>query len=176
MNLKIPLLTGILLLLLGCSNADEERQEGTGNYFDLKGFFAKEVTRLSAEDPAVTKTVRINGDTETKRLKITDWHQELSAFADADINKASWKGAFSLHHQQGKQIYLSDNEKVNVKKLTIMQKQGKIYGVEILLKTTNMLYTSTDTLRYYPDSLYRISRSQNIRLFNPKQYSITAKF
>ncbi len=75
-----------LLLLFGCiDKAKEQRPELT--YFDLKGYFDREVSRLSKSNPVITKSVKVNDSTEAKTIKIGDWKRELSIFYDADINK-----------------------------------------------------------------------------------------
>lgn len=170
------LLGGLLLLLAGCGNSATEKQKDKLAYFDIRGYFEQESARLTRLNPLIVKTVMVNDSSETRSLSVTDWKKELSVFSDADINKASWKGQFKLRKSNEGEVYFSDNEKVPVKRLTLIRKKGGIYGLQILIKNTNSLYTSTDTLSYYPDSLYEIRKAQHIRLLSGKNYRVSGKF
>lgn len=169
------LIPGILLVILGCNPA-ENNQKNTLSYFDLKGYFEKEALRLTKLNPVFTKTVVVNNNPETKKIRISDWAKELSIFSDADINRSAWKGLFSTENTNEQEIYTSDNKKVPVKEVLITKRNGKIQAIRILIKTSNILYSSADTLSYYPDSLYQIKKKQEIRLLSEKNYSIAGEF
>lgn len=164
-----------LLFFYSCSSSVKE-QKGTWTYFDLKGYFEKEAIRLKENDPVLTKTVMVNGTTETKRVRIADWAKELAVFSDADINRAAWAGQFSIKKDSQKELYISDSEKVPVKEVRIIKKYNKLYGIQIIVKNANILYKSADTLFYYPDSLYQVKKKQRIKLLAEKNYGITGKF
>jgi len=166
----------IVLFFGSCNPAGPKKQLSSLPYFNLKNYFAKEVKRLKLQNPEVNKTVMVNHTEEHKKLKIADWQKELSVFSDADINKSAWQGLFSLRKEKNSNTYLSNNEKVPVKSLSISYKNGKIYGIEILISNTNSLYTSNDTLSYFPDSLYDVKKMQHIKLLKEKRYRITGKF
>lgn len=162
--------------LMSCGTPEQEQRSTKLEYFDLKGYFSKEAASLNRSAALVNKTVVVNDSTEEKQVKITNWEKELSAFVDADINKAAWKGAFQSRTTEAGLQYTSTNEKVPVKRLQIFKRNGKISGILIVLENSNYLYRSTDTLRYYPDSLYQIQKSQQIKLMSPKRYKITGRF
>ncbi len=164
------------LLFISCNNSADKKQKTNLNYFDIKGYFEKEVARLTLKNPLITKTVSVNGATESKRIKITDWKKELTLFSDADINRASWKGLFELKKSNDQELYSSNNEKVPVKELMVIYKNNKVLGIKILIKNVNSLYTSIDTLSYYTDSLYQVKKMQNIKLLSEKSYTITGSF
>lgn len=171
------LLCGLLLLLCyGCGDPIEASQKKVHTYFDLKGFFEKERARLSQSNPLILKTVMVNDSAESKQIRIADWKKELSAFSDADMNRAAWKGLFQVRKTASGVSYTADSKKVPVKEVLVMQRNGKLYGLQILIRNANTLYTSSDTLSYYPDSLYEVKKSQNIRLLSEKKYQITGKF
>jgi len=44
-----------------------------------------------------------------------------------------------------------------------------------VISNKNILYSSGDTLVYYPDSLYEIRKHQKIKLLAQKTYQITGK-
>jgi len=163
-----------LLAMSGCGNDDAPASKAV--YFDLKAYLAGEISRLKSQNPEVEKTVMVNGSAETRKLRISDWNKELSAFSDADLNKAAWKGLFIVSKAGDTEIYQADEEKVPVKELRVTRTNNRVSAVRVLLRTRNSLYTSTDTLSYVPDSLYEVRKSQEIRLLNRKNYRITGLF
>lgn len=170
----------VALLLFGvlasCGGKDQSKPATAMQYFDVKGYFSKEAKTLSQRNLVINKTVIVNGATENKSLKITDWNKELAAFIDADINKRAWAGEFSEVKTSNGIVYTSNNEKVPVKKLIVDKKKERITAVTVIINNSNYLYTSSDTLRYYPDSLYQIRKAQHITLMSPKTYRITGVF
>lgn len=171
----------ILLLFSGCQRTPEQLQKNELTYFDLRGYFEKEIARLSKAAPVITKTVRVNDSSETKKNRIADWKRELEIFKDADINKTAWKGLFKITRPGYDLQYTTDNEKIPVKEVTVFYKKGstqknEVSGLRILIKNTNLLYNSTDTLIYYPDSIYQVKKAQNILFLSGKRYQISGKF
>ena len=173
-NTSFLLLTA--LFFGSCNSAAPKKQSSVLSYFNVKGYFAKEAERLKLLNPEIDKTVMVNQEQEQKKLKIADWQKELSIFSDADINKSAWQGLFKISKGKDAETYLSNDEKVPVKSLRINYKNGKIYGIEILISNANSLYTSNDTLSYFPDSLYQVKKTQHITLLKQKSYLITGKF
>ena len=170
---------GILVFALAffsCNQREAAKANTDLLYFDLKGYFSKEIIRLKNAKVSVDKTVSINGTSETKSLLITDWDKELAIFVNSDINKNSWKGSFKINQQDGVQTYTSDSKKIPVKKVSVENNGSQISKVEIIILNKNILYQSLDTLTYYPDVLYKIRKQQKIRLLAPKDYTIVAKF
>lgn len=165
----------ILLSLVACNNP-EYKATGKGEYFAVKTYFQQEAARLQRLNPEIKKTVVVNGKAETKKLKIKAWTKEFASFIDADINKRAWTGEFKKEETDSVEKYQSDNEKVPVKSLTIYKKDRQISGVVIVVKNENYLYTSTDTLSYFPGKNYEVKKSQQIKLMNKKEYRITGIF
>ena len=175
--MKKPILfLSLSLLFAACTSADNEKQIINTPYFDLQSYFNKEEVRLKKLNPSIEKTVSVDDSSEKKSIKIVDWKKELSIFTDSDINKRAWLGQFKIYKTPTLEQYSSNQEKIPVKELKVMRKNGKVSGIQILLKNTNALYTSTDTLVYYPDSLYQIDKTQHIKLLAEKRYRITVLF
>jgi len=167
----------LLIFFLGaCNSGTQKKQSGALEYFDLKDYIAKEAKRLNLLNPEIDKYVEVNRSGEHKKLKITDWQKELAIFSDADVNKSAWQGLFKLNKAGDTKTYVSDNDKVPVKSLSIQYRNGKISSLQILISTVNSLYTSNDTLSYFPDSLYEVKKTQHIKLLNEKNYHITGRF
>lgn len=163
------------LAMFSCNQRKEAEANTDLLYFDVKGYFGKEISRLQKLNPVVNKTVNVNGTAENKTAKITDWTKELAIFVNADINKTSWKGSFKVTAQNGVDIYTSDNRKITVKKVSITWNGQKAGKIEIIIDNKNILYQSQDTLTYCPDSLYAIRKQQKIRLLKQKKYSVIGK-
>ncbi|WP_406823542.1 hypothetical protein [Pedobacter sp. KACC 23697] len=163
------------LALFSCNQRKEAEANTDLVYFDIKGYFEKEISRLQKLNPIVNKTVSVNGAVESKSSKIADWSKELAIFVNADINKTSWKGSFKTKKQNGVDIYTSDHKKIPIKKISITWKDKKADIIEIIIDNKNILYRSQDTLTYCPDSLYSIKKQQKIRLLKDKKYSVIGK-
>ncbi|WP_131538960.1 hypothetical protein [Pedobacter nototheniae] len=163
------------LAFFSCNQRKESEANTDLLYFNTKGYFEKEALRLKKINPTVQKSVFINGSIESKATKIDDWEKELSIFVDADINKTSWKGSFKIIKAADTESYTSDNRKIPVKRITVVKLNDKITSIKIIRENKNIIYHSTDTLSYYPDSLYEIRKQQKIKLLNPKKYVITGK-
>jgi hypothetical protein len=165
------------LAVLSCNNKKQEQQANTNLlYFDIKGYFEKEASRLKAINPTIIKQVGIGEASETKTTKINDWKNEFSIFEDADINKASWRGSFEIKKTAQTELYTSSNKKIKVKSVLVQREQNLIKKIEIIISIKNILYTSADTLSYYPDSLYEIKKQQKIKLLKIKRYRVSGKF
>ncbi|KIA90842.1 hypothetical protein OC25_24505 [Pedobacter kyungheensis] len=163
------------LALLSC-NQRKAAEANTGFlYFDIKGYFGKEISRMQKLNPTVQKTVSVNGEAEHKASRIADWEKELAIFVNADINKTSWRGSFKINQENGADVYTSDNKKIPVKKVVVEKSDAQINKVEIIIDNKNILFQTQDTLTYYPDSLYQIKKQQKIRLLNLKKYLIVGK-
>jgi len=163
-------------LLTACAAPEKENTGTKAVYFDLKGYFSKEAAALNARHPFVNKRVVVNSKAEDKQVKISDWQKEFSVFIDADINKAAWEGEFSSKATAQGITYTSNSDKVPVKQVQVLKASGAVRGIVITIHNSNYLYSSSDTLSYYPDSLYEIRKSQEIKLLSPKRYEITGKF
>lgn len=146
-------------------------------YFDLAGYIDQEITRLSNSNTTINKFVAINGETEQKKVIIENWANELAAFKEADINKPSWVGSYSVDSTAQKIIYSSLDPSLKTKKITILlNENGDILSLEIENQIENWIYTAQEKLFYAPDSLYEIVKDQNIRLVGHNTYKIKGQF
>lgn len=169
------LLCCLLLFASACTLKEQERSNTT-TYFDLAAYFKKEAARLSKSNLMIDKTVSVNGAEEQKKIKIANWEKEFDTFISSDINKASWRGSFQLNKTAQEETYTSSSKKIPIKKLQISYQNQKITAIKVFITNSNDLYTSTDSLTYYPDSLYQINKTQRIKLMDEKKYIITGRF
>lgn len=166
-------------LIIFCSSCTQNQVQDpltATSYFDLENYFKAEASRLTKTKPQLHKTVIVNGEIESKAVAISDWEQEFESFIDADINKAAWRGAFKVEKDSGNTIYSTQDEKIPVKRVAIQLKNEKVQAISIFMENKNKLYTSTDSLFYYPDSAYQIKKRQKISLMQPKHYDIIGRF
>ena len=164
-------LGGIILCCQACKPAIKETG-ATLKYFDLKGFFNADTARLNKLSPTVLKTVSHNKDSQTKEVKIDNWGRELSLFIDADINKPAWQNSYSITSDSSTLIYKSKDPALKMLEMIIKHDKQKVKWILIFNNTSNMLYTTTEKLSYYPDSLYLIEKKQHVRLMGNNFYRI----
>ena len=173
--MKVTGLCFLVVLLYSCTPNEQNKSQKIA-YFNIKGYFEKEAERLNGLNLKMHKTVSIDGVKEHKLVKIHDFKNELNTFISSDINKGSWKGAFTVKKEGDLALYMSENEKVPVKRVEIRYQNNKVKSIQIFIKTANILYHSSDTLNYYPDSLYEIRKTQKIKLLKEKKYIVIGKF
>lgn len=166
----------LLIVFCGCGGQDVSKHPQSSAYFDSKKYFDQEAVRLGRKNASIKKTVVVDGLSETKSISIPDWKKELSAFTDAEITRASWKGLFIIRKTPKVTTYSSTEDKIPVKEFKVISRNGKVKGLSIIVKNDNMLYQSADSLVYYPDSMYQIIKHQNIRFLSNKTYTVTGVF
>lgn len=163
------------MIILSCGSP--QNNGVTSNYFQLPQYFKNEAERLQSANPQITKSVAINGVSEQKTIHVDSWEKELASFIDADINKPAWKGLFKVQRSESTDIYTTNSTKVPVKKVSITKADSnKVKRVQIIVENKNALYTSIDTLTYFPDSRYEINRTQKIRLMGQKKYLVSGRW
>lgn len=172
--MKNYLVIVILSFLFSCAQ-QESKKANTPSYFDITGYFAGEANRLQKTNPTIVKEVIAVGKAEQRSTTIKDWKTELVSFSNSDINKAAWAGEFTVTQNGTVTSYSTENPKIPVKKVEVTNFGDKITGIKIFKATENYLYNSTDTLLYYPDSLYLIQNHQKVKLLNAKDYKVIGK-
>lgn len=170
-------LTVISVLAISGLQSCKPEITNTGNaYFDLKGYFKQEADRLSANKPSVYKSASHNKTTQDKSIIITDWDGELALFSGSDINKPAWRGEYTVIEKADSIVYKAKKPELKVREVRIRRKGQKVTAIFIVNKTKNLLYHSTEKLSYYPDSLYRIDKKQDVNLIGVNDYRIEGKF
>jgi len=168
----IALLYLVPAVLTGCRSDGK----GSGNavkYFDIKGYFTAETARLDKAHKPVSKTISHNGVTETKKVNIDNWGQELDSFTGGDINKPAWKNSYITSTGDGITLYKAIEPGLKVREIIVKRDADKIKWIVIYTKTENILYKNVEKLSYYPDSLYQIVKRQHVKLMGNNNYEIT---
>lgn len=161
-----------------CSSSNTQQAADTTNaYFSLEAFFTSEIDRLTALAPTLNKTVSRNGVSEKKEVQIENWENELALFIDSDINKPAWQKSYRIDSTERSVVYKSIDPELRTQKITIDKNEnGLIKHIAISNHTSNMLYQTAEQLDYYPDSLYRINKQQQVRFIGNSRYTINASF
>jgi hypothetical protein len=144
-------------------------------YFDLKGFIQADSARLNRSNPTISKTVNHNGDSESKDVKIANWGHELGLFASSDINKPSWRQSYSVSAQGDSTIYKALTPDLKTRELTVTKLAGKVTAIHVINHTKNLLYETSESLTYFPDSVYTINKFQHVILLGDNRYIIKGK-
>ena len=157
--------------LFACKPAVKETGASL-KYFDLKGYFTKDTARLNKLYNQVDKTVTYKGATEHKKVKITDWGRELDLFIRSDINKPAWKNSYTVISNDEFLLYKAKDPDLQTQEMLIKLDKQQVKWILIYNRNHNLLYTTTEKLTYYPDSLYLISKMQKVRLMGTNLYKI----
>ena len=163
---------GLILLLPACK--PEIKEKGvTAKYFDLKAYFKADSARLSRLNKPVRKTVTHNGVTETKEIKIDNWARELSSFSESDINKPAWRDSYTVQTTPAMVIYTATDDDLKTREIIVNKTGDKVKYIVIYNYTKNILYYTKEKLTYIPDSIYKIEKTQHVRLLGLNKYVIT---
>ncbi|ADY52589.1 hypothetical protein Pedsa_2037 [Pseudopedobacter saltans DSM 12145] len=163
----------VSLLFLGSCKSGKEKDIQELSYYDIKGFFEQEIVKLNKTNPVVKKSVFYNQDEEVKTLKIKDWAQELSLFVESDINKSSWKNSYKIDSLPNQIVYTAKENDLRTQKIIIDFKDSKPVKFSIKNKSINYLYTTSEDLTFYTDSLYNIVKDQHVTVLGDNHYIIT---
>lgn len=164
----------LLFLLVSC---ERTKQTQSIRFFDLKAFFTGEICRLATQKIKVNKTVSRNGISESKKNIFPNWETELSLFLESDINKPAWTDSYLVSNNNYSTSYIASDSKLRTRKIVIKKNnEGKIVELSVVNRTTNFLYSSSEALLYIPDSLYQITKKQDVILLGKNSYKIFGIF
>ena len=166
----------IVFALPSCK-PDNLKEGAVNEYFDIKGYFEKNIAQLKKQHHVVTKTVVHNGASQSKNVEAINWDTELALFAESDINKPAWKGSYAKRDSAGAVIYSAKDAELRTRRIVIGKtKDGSIKQISIYNQVNNALYNTRETLNYYPDSAYTIEKYQKVKLLGANTYKITGRF
>ena len=173
---RFPVVLLAALLNLTSCTQEPTTDNPSKKYFDLKGFFQNEAETLQEKNLKVEKTVAKNDLKESKSVMIRNWTNELDLFAASDINKPAWADLYQTKVTENRTQYLAKETSLRTKRIIIDRSgEGKITHIFILNDLSNNIYSSTEKLDYYPDSLYRIEKQQKILIIGNNNFSVTGR-
>lgn len=164
-----------IMTMAACLPACKPDVKETGaelKYFDIKGFFTADTTRLNKLNNLVLKTVTHNGVTESKKVKIGNWGREFDLFINSDINKPAWENSYQVITSDSSVIYKATDPDLKMREMVVIKVNDKVKWIQIINQTTNLLYQTTEKLIYFPDSLYLIEKSQKVSVMGANYYKI----
>ncbi|MGK6353216.1 hypothetical protein [Parapedobacter sp. DT-150] len=163
----------ILAWSLSCAPPDVEGIRQTAPYFSLENYFRQEAERLDRQAPQIHKTVSKNGEAESRDIRIDDWQKELALFSDADINKPAWQGSYQRDSTHSTLTYTRIDPALRTERIIVEKHtDGTVKHIHVTNRVDNMLYNTLEELDYYPDSLYRISKQQQVRIIGKTDYTV----
>lgn len=149
-------------------------------YFDLSGLLKSQEQQLQGY--SIQKNSTINGHTD-KQIVLADWSKEFDLVREADLNKPSWQGSFTIDSTDNKICYSTENKAISVKKLCVTY-SSKHLPTHVWAQITedNMLYTSGREMHLYFDTTqtqtvlraYGMSGFQKVLLKDTMRYEIQA--
>lgn len=150
-------------------------------FFDLSGYITGEAERLEAGHTRVTKTITLNGQTETKTLDSINFSNDLRLFREADINKPAWADKYTTEQEtlSGSHkltTYVAQDSSLIVRRLMVEEDQGVTTKIEIDRKTGTVLSNGIHHLVYEPATGYHVQTSQQNRFGKDVEALIEVKW
>ncbi|RYY32769.1 MAG: hypothetical protein EOP46_18155 [Sphingobacteriaceae bacterium] len=170
--IRLLFILNIIIFISGLQSCRPDIKVTHPNFFDIKGFFEADSAKLMHLDPIVKKTVSHNGKAETKSLHIKNWGSELGLFINSDINKPAWRDGYTIVENDTLLHYTAKQPDLKVRDISVTKQGGKVKSISITNHTENFLYTNTEKLYYWPDSVYRIEKTQHVRFIGDNRYKI----
>lgn len=158
-------------MLLACWSSCKPDIKET-KFFDLKGYFTRDIGHLKKLNKTVLKTITYNGVTESKNVNINNWGLELDSFIGSDINRPAWKNSYNVTANDDFLLYIAKYPELKMRKMLIKKEKGKVKWILIYNKTKNIIYQTSEKLTYFPDSLYLIEKTQRARLLGTNVYKV----
>ena len=159
----------LLFLLILCSCYAEELQEEMSEdpFFDLASYIDNQVDSLQRAGGTVTKTISLNGTTETKELDDLNYANDLRVFRESEINKPAWVDKYTVDRQESDGLltrtYTATDSSMQTRKLTVVSRNDTPISVDILKHTGTVLSNGRHHLTYRPTSGYRLRTMQENR-------------
>lgn len=165
------------VFLFSCTENSTKETADTSSekYFDIKGYFEKEILQLSTTDTRIEKTVGKDGDYETKVIQIEDWDKELGSFYAIDLNKPAYTGQFTVTQDSLSMQYTANSPKLDIRSIQIKYIGDEVSQIIIHRQIDNMLYSTEERLEYSKNNFYKINKVQNIVVLGTNKYSIQGK-
>lgn len=171
LNLFIALGTSALLMI-ACGEKNTETHPNSGQYFDLKTFFATEIKTLSATKPGIVKNFSEGEEVKTERPQTTDWAKELAAFAELDMyskNNKGFKKALDSAGNLMKVNFAATDTNQWIEYVSINYNKNKIELIEINTRKQSWIVDRRVHYSYQPGRGYSISNYEDYLWSSPKR-------
>ena len=175
-------LLALFLLLTGCYVEEVQQDMEREPFFDLAGYMQAQIDSLTALQPAVRKTVVLNGKEETKELTDLRFATDLRMFREADINKPAWLDKYTVTREEaggGAQVqrYVATDSSMQTRQLEVtLRDDGTPTQVTVYRKTGTVLSDGDHILTYDPAVGYDIRTEQVNRFGEDLNATITVRW
>lgn len=168
MKFILPLLTLLLFTSHCTSDRAQEEAPAVGAFFDLQTYLDGEIERLTEGKIPATKSISLNGKTETQENLMINYENDLRLFREADINKPAWIEKYETKEEQlsgshKMTTYTALDSSLVVQRLLIDEDQGVPIKIEIDRKTGTVLSNGKHLLVYEPGRGYSVATEQQNR-------------
>ncbi|MCP9234940.1 hypothetical protein [Lewinella sp. JB7] len=157
----------LLLFLSGCYADEVNPATRPEPFFDLAGYIDAQVDSLTELRPTVSKTIVLNGTTETKEMRDLNFANDLRVFRNADINKPAYLDKYRLdRHESGDtliQTYTATDSTLETRELVVYTVSQRPERISILRRTGTVLSDGLHRLDYDPGAGYRMRTEQTNR-------------
>jgi hypothetical protein len=171
-----------VIFLSACSQ--NKKITGVEPYFSLTDYFNSQIQILFSDKFQLAKSMMVDGNADEKNYKRVDWHKELQAFFDADINQplcvGKYKGdtisADSGNQKIKKYIYSALENNLPVQKLivTLNASRDSVTGIFIQTQISDWYDKTSTTLDYFPLQKYHIFSTEKELLFGTSIFEVKA--
>ncbi len=156
------------LFLTGCYAEELQQELADEPFFDLAGYVDRQADSLRQAGTTVTKTIYLNGSTETKKMPGLNFTKDLRVFREADINKPAYRDKYAIERtEQGGEltrVYTATDSTMQTRRLTVVTRDSLPVHIEIFRKTGTVLSKGDHHLSYDPKKGYHI-RTEQINRF-----------
>ncbi len=164
-----------------CQSDFKTKSQSQQTYFSLQEFFETEAVRLASASVRVDKTIGSNDSSQLIPNYKPDWKKEFSALARCDINKPAWGNSYSIDtswvgEREYAVRYAAKDKNLTVRNIVIHFSDSEFRSMEIEKLNDNYVYTSSQFLAYYCDSLMTITGDQQVSMGTDLQYNIALRF
>ncbi len=174
--IRLLLLFPLVLLLGGCGGSSTPGTDKAGSFFSLSDYFTGEAARLQQIRPLVLKTAAKGDLSATKTVRVPNWKNEFGLFIESDINKPAWKDRYRQIRQGNWVEYRSTDPSQRTSLIRVTTNAGgKPVHITVRNRASNVLYSSSEQLDYYADSLYVIRKKQQVTFLGTTAYYIRGK-
>ena len=156
----------LFTLIFSCSQKGEVNNQPTSSFFSMIDFMAEEKNWMGNNKISLTKTLSLNGETDTLYIDQPNFASELDVFIKSDINRPSLTDKYSVDSifSSGKLYkitYTAKDEKVNTRKLSIQfDSHNKVVLIDIRLFNGSPITKNVQHLIYRPKAGYVIKDEQ----------------
>ncbi|MEY4933801.1 MAG: hypothetical protein RIS64_160 [Bacteroidota bacterium] len=181
-----------IFILSSCGQTEVAKPVANLKWFDLKKFVDSANVILPKNAP-FEKTLWVKNSSETRKVTIADWSNELAVFAQADINRPAWRDKYqvdtfpvaverkaaveddttAMHQIQ----HIAIDKSLRTRSLSIsMNRKWKPLVIEVLSEQNNFFSHSQQHLTWDLRSGYSITAQQKMLLMSATETTLSGRF